>query len=126
MDLRLGDAQPLGAGEPRPVGLFAPGPVHAIAGIGNPSRFFQALRRAGLEVVEHAFPDHHAYRAPELEFRPPAPRLMTEKDAVKCSGFGLRDAWAVPAIAELPEAFLDAVDDRLRQARRETQPEEKP
>lgn len=126
MDLRLGDAQPLGAGEPRPVGLFAPGPVHAIAGIGNPGRFFQALRRAGLEVIEHAFPDHHAYRAPDLDFHPTAPRLMTEKDAVKCAGFGLQDTWAVPAVAELPDAFVDAVDQRLRQARREPLPETNP
>lgn len=117
MDLRLGDARPLGAGEPRPLGLFAPGPVHAIAGIGHPARFFRALRDAGLEVLEHAFPDHHAYQAGELEFSPPAPRLMTEKDAVKCTGFGLRDAWAVPAVAELPDAFVDAVDQRLAAAR---------
>ncbi|MFH1600331.1 MAG: tetraacyldisaccharide 4'-kinase [Pseudomonadota bacterium] len=122
MDLRLGDARPLGPGEPRPLGLFAPGPVHAIAGIGNPGRFFHALRAAGLEVLEHAFPDHHAYRAGELEFSPPAPRLMTEKDAVKCTGFGLRDAWAVPAVAELPDAFVDAVNDRLAAARREPNP----
>lgn len=126
MDLRLGDARPLGAGEPRPLGLFAPGPVHAIAGIGNPARFFRALRDAGLEVLEHAFPDHHAYQAGELEFSPPAPRLMTEKDAVKCTGFGLRDAWAVPAVAELPDAFVDAVDQRLAAARQQPNPVPRP
>lgn len=126
MDLRLGDARPLGAGEPRPLGLFAPGPVHAIAGIGNPARFFHALRDAGLDVLEHAFPDHHAYQAGELEFSPPAPRLMTEKDAVKCTGFGLRDAWAVPAVAELPDAFVDAVDQRLAAARQQPNPVPRP
>ncbi|WP_374602424.1 tetraacyldisaccharide 4'-kinase [Arenimonas sp.] len=126
MDLRLGDAQPLGPGEPRPLGLFAPGPVHAIAGIGNPARFFRALRQAGLDVIEHAFPDHHDYREDELGFSPVAPRLMTEKDAVKCARFGLRDAWAVPAVAELPEAFIDAVDRRLVAARRAPQPENTP
>ncbi|GGA74438.1 tetraacyldisaccharide 4'-kinase [Arenimonas soli] len=122
MDLRLGDARPLGPGEPKPLGLFAPGPVHGIAGIGNPARFFRALRGAGLDVLEHAFPDHHSYQAGELEFSPPAPRLMTEKDAVKCDGLGLRDAWAVPAVAELPAAFVDAVHRRLAEARREPNP----
>ena len=126
MDLRLGDARPLGSGEPRPLGLFAPGPVHAIAGIGNPARFFRALREAGLEVLEHPFPDHHAYQAGELEFSPPAPRLMTEKDAVKCTGFSLRDAWAVPAVAELPDAFVDAVDQRLSAARQQPNPVARP
>ncbi|GAB2655848.1 tetraacyldisaccharide 4'-kinase [Arenimonas aestuarii] len=126
MDLRLGDARPLGPGEPRPLGLFASGPVHAIAGIGNPARFFQALRGAGLDVLEHAFPDHHAYRAGDLEFSPPAPRLMTEKDAVKCSGFGLRDTWAVPAVAELPEDFVDAINLRLAGVRQAPCPEASP
>ena len=113
MDLRLGDAQPLGPGESRPLGLFEPGPVHAIAGIGHPGRFFQALRAAGLEVIEHAFPDHHRYQARDLQFEPAAPRLLTEKDAVKCAGFDLADLWAVPAVAELPDGLVDAVHQRL-------------
>ena len=113
MDLCLGDAVPLGAGEPRPVGLFAPGPVHAVAGIGHPERFFAALRAAGLQVDGHAFPDHHAYAAEDFAFAPEAPVLMTEKDAVKCGDLGLRSAWFVPARAELPEALVEAVLARL-------------
>ncbi|KFL37812.1 tetraacyldisaccharide 4'-kinase [Arenimonas donghaensis] len=122
MDLRLGDAQPLGPGEPRPLGLFEPGPVHAIAGIGHPARFFRALRAAGLQVIEHAFPDHHRYRPGELEFAPAAPRLMTEKDAVKCAGFGLANTWSVPAVADLPDAFVEAVHEKLLVHRREPAP----
>jgi tetraacyldisaccharide 4'-kinase len=37
--------------------------VHAIAGIGNPGRFFAGLRSAGLDLVEHAFADHFRLRA---------------------------------------------------------------
>lgn len=122
MDLRLGDAQPLGPGEPRPLGLFEPGPVHAIAGIGHPERFFRALRAAGLRVIEHAFPDHHPYQPRDLEFSPAAPRLMTEKDAVKCTGFGLSDAWSVPAVADLPDGFVDAVHQQLLAHRRDPEP----
>ena len=113
MRLVPADALPLGAGAPRPLGSFAPGPVHAIAGIGNPGRFFATLREAGLQVLEHPFPDHHGFRPADLVFAPPLPRLMTSKDAVKCGHFALEDAWEVPVRAELPSAFFDAVASRL-------------
>src|SRR5690606_36211962 len=47
---------------------FAGRRVHAIAGIGRPERFFEQLRRMGLDVVPHAFPDHHAFVAADLAF----------------------------------------------------------
>ena len=90
--------------------------MHAIAGIGRPERFFATLRGAGIEVRPHAFPDHHAYVAPELAFEPPLPRLMTGKDAVKCAGLGLRDAWEVPVDARLPAGFFAALDALLTDA----------
>ncbi|WP_455385761.1 tetraacyldisaccharide 4'-kinase [Acidihalobacter prosperus] len=91
--------------------------VHAVAGIGNPERFFAALEAAGLHIVRHAFPDHHRYRAEELVFGDGAPVLMTEKDAVKCLEFAPSDCWAVPASAELPAALTAALDERLRKLR---------
>ena len=60
------------------------GPVHAVAGIGNPQRFFATLRRLGLDPVEHPFPDHHRYRAEDLRFGRGLPMVMTAKDAIKC------------------------------------------
>ena len=48
---------------------FIGGPVHAVAGIGNPARFFETLRRAGLDVIEHPFPDHHAFRFTDISFK---------------------------------------------------------
>ena len=77
--------------------------VHAVAGIGNPGRFFATLRQAGLRVREHAFPDHHAYTADELDFDDGLPVFMTAKDAVKCRDFPLRDTWCVPVTME-PDA----------------------
>ncbi|HEX5756224.1 MAG TPA: tetraacyldisaccharide 4'-kinase [Arenimonas sp.] len=117
MHFRLGDAQPLHGGAGRPLAAFAGKTVHAIAGIGNPGRFFSGLRALGLDPVEHAFPDHHAYRREELQFFPPAPLLMTEKDAVKCRSLALQDAWVVPVEAELPESLLAALDQRLSELR---------
>lgn len=113
MRLRLGEAEPLDGGASRPLAVFAPGPVHALAGIGNPGRFFASLREAGLELHEHPFPDHHAFLAADLRFSPPLPLLMTEKDAVKCVDFSLANAWFVPVDAELPAALLDAIAERL-------------
>ncbi len=41
--------------------------VHAVAGIGNPERFFDLLRSHGLDVMPHAFADHHAFTARDLD-----------------------------------------------------------
>jgi tetraacyldisaccharide 4'-kinase len=97
----------------RSLSAFAGAPVHAVAGIGNPQRFFNALHEAaGLQLIEHPFPDHHDFE--RADFRDiKGTVLMTEKDAVKCRGLGLRDAWSVPAEAELPAAFYDAIAARL-------------
>jgi tetraacyldisaccharide 4'-kinase len=79
--------------------------VHAVAGIGNPGRFFTALRQEGIRVAEHAFSDHHAYTADDLAFDDELPVFMTAKDAVKCVNFALRDAWCVPVTMELDAQF---------------------
>ncbi len=88
-------------GEERPLEAFAGRRVHALAGIGNPARFFADLRRHGLEVVEHPFPDHHRFVAADLAFDDGLPVLMTEKDAVKCEAFAPPHAWYVPVTAEV-------------------------
>ncbi|HEU0153752.1 MAG TPA: tetraacyldisaccharide 4'-kinase [Arenimonas sp.] len=113
MQLVLGNALPMAGGASRPLGAFGDGVLHAFAGIGHPARFFAALRAAGLAPIEHAFPDHHAFTADELAFTPPGPRLMTEKDAVKCAGLDLADAWAVPVRADLPDALFTALQTQL-------------
>lgn len=61
--------------------------VHAIAGIGNPQRFFQLLRNYSIQVIEHAFPDHHKFKPEEIQFADDFPIIMTAKDAVKCKAF---------------------------------------
>ncbi|WP_266171551.1 tetraacyldisaccharide 4'-kinase [Dyella subtropica] len=92
--------------------------VHAVAGIGHPERFFDSLRAQGLDVIPHAFPDHHAYTSGDLAFGDGAPLLMTEKDAVKCQRLALPHWWAVPVRAVLPEAFVVALCARLAEIRR--------
>lgn len=87
--------------------------VHAVAGIGNPVRFFDTLRSAGIEPIEHSMPDHHAYKSEDLRFSEKLPLLMTEKDAVKCMGFASGSMWAVAVDADLPESFILALVQRL-------------
>src|SRR5437762_9492740 len=72
-----------GQGTPRPLREFGGSRVHAVAGIGNPARFFRELRAEGIEVVEHAFPDHHRFAARELEFADSAPVLMTDRKSTR-------------------------------------------
>src|SRR3546814_20304870 len=75
--------------------------IHAVAGIGDPSRFFASLIAGGLEIQPHPFADHHAYRAEDFLFGDDAPIVMTEKDAVKCAAFADTRMWALPVAAQL-------------------------
>ncbi|HEY9111987.1 MAG TPA: tetraacyldisaccharide 4'-kinase [Rhodanobacteraceae bacterium] len=97
----------------RPLVAFAGQRVHAVAGIGHPPRFFDALRASGIGVTGHPFADHHRYTISDLDFGDGLPVLMTEKDAVKCRRFAQPHWWSVPVTAELPESFFDAVAARL-------------
>jgi len=89
----------------RALSEFIGRPVHGVAGIGYPPRFFTQLRAAGLQVTEHPFEDHHAFEPADLEFPGDAPILMTEKDAVKCRRFASSRHWAVAAQAEVDARF---------------------
>jgi len=85
----------------RPLASFQGARVHALAGIGNPQRFFGELREHGMQVIEHPFPDHHPLTAAEVAFGDALPVLMTEKDAVKCNAFANPRLWYVPVTAQL-------------------------
>lgn len=94
-------------------------PVHAIAGIGNPARFFDLLRKEGLTIIQHPFPDHHVFHATDLDFGDkPVPILMTAKDAVKCRAFAQPWHWALDVTARPDPAFVtrlhQLVKERLR------------
>jgi tetraacyldisaccharide 4'-kinase len=78
---------------------FAGQSVHAVAGIGNPERFFNMLRAQGIEVIPHPLPDHAQLRAADICFADGRPVLMTEKDAVKCKKIAGSHHWYVPVAA---------------------------
>jgi tetraacyldisaccharide 4'-kinase len=88
----------------RPLESFCGQRVHAVAGIGNPERFFRDLREKGIDVVEHPFADHYPFAPQDLQFDDALPVLMTEKDAVKCRDFANPRLWYVPIVAQFGEA----------------------
>ncbi|MGI9311662.1 MAG: tetraacyldisaccharide 4'-kinase [bacterium] len=94
-------------------------PVHAVAGVGNPGRFFRQLAAHGLDVIAHEFPDHHAYAPADFDFADgDSTVLMTEKDAVKCAALVADGAvagvfWAVPLQVEIAPALMRAVLARV-------------
>ena len=94
--------------------LFRSGEVHAIAGIGDPARFFAQLSALGIAAHCHPFPDHHRYVAADLALPGATAVLMTEKDAVKCKGFADDRCWALPVRATVEPALLALVERGLR------------
>jgi len=87
--------------------------IHALAGIGNPQRFFAALNELGVQANCHAYDDHHVYSAVELAYARDKVLLMTEKDAVKCERFAGDQWWFLAVTAELDPAFTGAFCDQV-------------
>ncbi len=73
--------------------------VHAVAAIGYPERFFSTLEQSGIQLLRHAFPDHHAFTADDVQFDDELKILMTEKDAVKCRLIANDKFWYLPVSA---------------------------
>ncbi len=90
-------------------------PSHAIAGIGNPKRFFKLLEKKGISIDTHAFQDHYSFSENDLKFNDDKPVLMTEKDAVKCLHFAKEKHWFVPVKAYPQEQFIDKIFTLLKE-----------
>ena len=104
----------LRSGERKPLEHFSPRQrVHAVAGIGNPQRFFNTLEALNWRPVPHPFADHAQYDLAQLSFEPSLPLLMTEKDAVKCRAFAAADWWYLAVDAVPTPAFVDWLDKEL-------------
>jgi tetraacyldisaccharide 4'-kinase len=103
----------LATGESQPLAALQGMACHAVAGVGNPTRFFEQLAAAGLNCQRHAFPDHHPFTAQDLQFNDTLPLVMTEKDAVKCGAFAQPHHWYLPVTADVPVAFSDALHTLL-------------
>jgi len=88
--------------------------VHAVAGIGNPMRFFEHLQRLGLSFTAHAFPDHHPFAPSDLDFEDADEVIMTEKDAIKCQRFARENQWALSVDAAVDPELGQLIVNRLK------------
>ena len=116
MRLEAKDAMSLIGGAVKTLREFAGHSVHAVAGIGNPERFFNMLRGYGIEVVGHPLPDHARLQAADISFPDGRPVLMTEKDAVKCAAFAGAQHWYVPVTAKFEGGESNALLDIVTRA----------
>lgn len=97
---------------------FQSQPVHAVAGIGHPARFFDQLRRLGIAVVPHPFPDHHRFRERDLAFGDAHETVMTQKDAVKCERLAGVTGWYLAVEARPDPAFAGFIRHWLKERTR--------
>ncbi len=102
----------------RPIQGFSGTTVHGVAAIGNPTRFFDMLRSHGIQVIEHALPDHAKLDVKDLRYGDAFEVLMTEKDAVKLEGTTSDKYWTVPVDLEIDPVlagpWLEQIESRLR------------
>ncbi|WP_397475241.1 tetraacyldisaccharide 4'-kinase [Pusillimonas sp.] len=90
-------------------------PIAAVAAIGQPTRFFDTLRQAGLKLtLTRALPDHHAYKHSPFPGISEDVIAITAKDGVKCRHVKDPRVWVVhiEAIFSNP-AWLDRLEQKL-------------
>ena len=90
----------------------------AAAGLGNPKKFFQLLKDAGLNFNELPLPDHYDFSINPFKDKSAKVILITEKDAVKCSQLNdYKDderIWVLPVTVDLPTDFVNQMVDILK------------
>jgi tetraacyldisaccharide 4'-kinase len=89
--------------------------VHAVAGIGNPQRYFSYLRSMGIRVIKHEFPDHYDFESKDLNFNDELAIVMTEKDAVKCRQFEINNCWFLKIDVEMGSTFEHRLNILLKE-----------
>jgi len=103
------------SGRREPLNYFpAQQSMHAVAGIGNPQRFFKTLEGLNWQPIAHAFADHAEFTPQDLQFSDDLPVVMTEKDAVKCRAFAADNCWYLQVAAQPSPAFISWFAQRLQ------------
>lgn len=89
---------------------------YAIAGIGNPARFYQTLENLDIKAQPLNFSDHHAYQPDDFKsLDPQKPVFMTVKDAVKCREFAAHNWWVLEVEPQCSDEFALRLLDRISQ-----------
>jgi tetraacyldisaccharide 4'-kinase len=89
--------------------------ISAVAGIGQPERFFSMLRANGITLKDAvALPDHYSFAKSPFHKLMSELILITGKDAVKCSHFNDDRLWAVDITPQFSDkAWLSELSRRL-------------
>ncbi len=88
--------------------------VHAVAGLGNPGRFFDLLSKLGFDLIRHPYPDHHNFQSSDIFYLDHLPIVMTEKDAAKCKVFDNNKIWYLTIDADVNNKFIDKLDKKIK------------
>lgn len=97
----------------RNCGDFSGARMHALAGIGNPERFFRLLEAHDIKVIRHPLGDHADIKSYDRTFSDGLEVVMTEKDAVKCRRLGTRNHWYVPVDVLIEDADAEYLLNRI-------------
>jgi len=111
--VRINDARALGGSERRSLESFRGQRVRALAGVGNPQRFYAQLAAAGMVVIPVPVADHQSVSLDLLFKNADTPVFMTEKDAVKYRPLPGCALWVVPMEIDMPAAFREFLLGRL-------------
>lgn len=90
--------------------------ILAVAGIGNPERFFLKLQQLGLAFKQRAFSDHYAFQETDFSVLTEDVVVMTEKDAVKCKSFARSNFWVLPVSAAIKDDLMAVVLAKLNRS----------
>lgn len=112
-DLKSTSIRRLDGSEAGDLADFAGRPVHAVAGIGNPERFFRMLESLGMIVKRHPLPDHATLTAGDITFGDDIAVVMTGKDAVKCRFPEAGRCWSVEVEVEFEGGEGDVLLNRV-------------
>jgi tetraacyldisaccharide 4'-kinase len=93
---------------------FLPAQITAVAALGNPKRFFNALQKQGVTGKSISLPDHASYTPEFFNGIEAQCILITEKDAVKCAAISDPRIWVVPMSLNLPDNLVDWVQSILQ------------
>ena len=88
--------------------------IHAVAGLGNPGRFFDTLSQLNFDIERHPFPDHQQFEESDLKFLDHHPIIMTEKDAARCKSFENPKIWYLTVEPKIEESFINDLESRIR------------
>lgn len=87
--------------------------IIAIAGIGNPDRFFESLRSLDLQFETKIFPDHYQFEKKDFDSLDANVIVMTEKDAIKCGAFADSRFYVVKGHAVLDVHLMPLIFNKL-------------